>query len=264
MEGRRRLTLVVSEGGNGRDCDHVSWAEPVFVLEDRHEASPPTSAEGVAVRCAAGGAAPLSPCTGWAKVSAPSAGAGALAGLVLLAAVLRLMALERAPLPIYQDELSNIYDATCLAETGADRWGTRHPVLLRAFGDLDYRPAAAGMADRPADEAGRVLGRAGTCRVRGARHAHGASRGAGGPTAAGTGRRTPCRPAGGALSLAPAVLAHGPRGHGVAAVLSWRSPCGCGSAPGRDATGRASMLALGLALGSGHQCLPGEPSGVPC
>ncbi|MCU0293955.1 MAG: NPCBM/NEW2 domain-containing protein, partial [Thermoanaerobaculaceae bacterium] len=42
--------------------------------------------------------------------------------------------------PIYQDELSNIYDATCMAETGADRWGTRHPLLLRAFGDLDYRP----------------------------------------------------------------------------------------------------------------------------
>jgi hypothetical protein len=32
VEGRRRLTLLVSEGGNGRDCDHVSWAEPVFIL----------------------------------------------------------------------------------------------------------------------------------------------------------------------------------------------------------------------------------------
>lgn len=32
VEGRRRLTLFVSEGGNGRDCDHVSWAEPVFIL----------------------------------------------------------------------------------------------------------------------------------------------------------------------------------------------------------------------------------------
>lgn len=64
-----------------------------------------------------------------------------LAVLVLLAALVRLVALERAPLPVNQDELSNIYDATCLAETGADRWGTRHPVLLRGFGDLDYRPA---------------------------------------------------------------------------------------------------------------------------
>lgn len=33
VRGRRRLTLLVNEGGNGRDCDHVSWAEPVFVLD---------------------------------------------------------------------------------------------------------------------------------------------------------------------------------------------------------------------------------------
>ena len=33
VEGRHRLTLVVGEGGNGRDCDHVSWAEPVFVMK---------------------------------------------------------------------------------------------------------------------------------------------------------------------------------------------------------------------------------------
>lgn len=64
-----------------------------------------------------------------------------LAALVLLAALLRLVALEQAPLPVNQDELSNLYDATCLAETGADRWGVRQPVLLQGFGDLDYRPA---------------------------------------------------------------------------------------------------------------------------
>jgi len=64
-----------------------------------------------------------------------------LGALVLVAAVLRLVGLERAPLPVNQDELSNLYDATCIAQTGADRWGARHPVLLRGFGDLDYRPA---------------------------------------------------------------------------------------------------------------------------
>lgn len=32
VAGRRSLTLVVGEGGNGRDCDHVSWAEPMFIL----------------------------------------------------------------------------------------------------------------------------------------------------------------------------------------------------------------------------------------
>lgn len=64
-----------------------------------------------------------------------------LVALVLLAALLRLVGLEHAPLPVNQDELSNAYDAWCLAETGCDRWGRPHPVLLRGFGDLDYRPA---------------------------------------------------------------------------------------------------------------------------
>lgn len=64
-----------------------------------------------------------------------------LVALVLLAALLRLVGLEHAPLPVNQDELSNAYDAWCLAETGCDRWGRPHPVLLRGFGDLDFRPA---------------------------------------------------------------------------------------------------------------------------
>lgn len=71
----------------------------------------------------------------------PRAWRWALAAVVLLAALLRLVGLERAPLPVNQDELSNAYDAWCLAETGCDRWGRPHPVLLRGFGDLDYRPA---------------------------------------------------------------------------------------------------------------------------
>jgi len=61
--------------------------------------------------------------------------------LLLLAALLRLVGLEWAPLPVNQDELSNAYDAWCLAQTGCDRWGRPHPALLRGFGDLDYRPA---------------------------------------------------------------------------------------------------------------------------
>ncbi len=33
VAGRRRLTLEASEGGNGRDCDHVSWGDPAFILK---------------------------------------------------------------------------------------------------------------------------------------------------------------------------------------------------------------------------------------
>lgn len=32
VAGMRILTLVASEGGNGRDCDHASWADAAFVL----------------------------------------------------------------------------------------------------------------------------------------------------------------------------------------------------------------------------------------
>ncbi|MBL7931230.1 MAG: glycosyltransferase family 39 protein, partial [Bacteroidia bacterium] len=53
---------------------------------------------------------------------------------------LRLYNLEDYPLAINQDELSNIYDGYSIAETGADRWGSRYPTILRAFGDADYRP----------------------------------------------------------------------------------------------------------------------------
>ncbi|HPW54286.1 MAG TPA: NPCBM/NEW2 domain-containing protein [Thermoanaerobaculaceae bacterium] len=33
VAGRRLLTLEADEGGNGRDCDHVSWADPAFILK---------------------------------------------------------------------------------------------------------------------------------------------------------------------------------------------------------------------------------------
>jgi len=32
VRGTKTVTLVVTEGGNGRDCDHANWADPVFVL----------------------------------------------------------------------------------------------------------------------------------------------------------------------------------------------------------------------------------------
>lgn len=41
---------------------------------------------------------------------------------------------------VNQDELSNIYDGYSIAETGADRWGQKFPVILRGFGNWDYRP----------------------------------------------------------------------------------------------------------------------------
>src|SRR5262249_6344611 len=53
---------------------------------------------------------------------------------------LRLFRLEEYPLPVNQDELSNIYDGYSISETGADRWGLKYPIILRGFGEYDYRP----------------------------------------------------------------------------------------------------------------------------
>ncbi len=65
-----------------------------------------------------------------------------LIGVLFTAGVfLRLYGLESYPLPVQQDELSNIYDAYSLLETGADRAGTRLPVVVRGFGENDFRPA---------------------------------------------------------------------------------------------------------------------------
>ncbi|MFQ5667025.1 MAG: NPCBM/NEW2 domain-containing protein [Candidatus Binatia bacterium] len=32
VQGTKAITLVVTEGGNGRDCDHANWAQPAFLL----------------------------------------------------------------------------------------------------------------------------------------------------------------------------------------------------------------------------------------
>ena len=61
--------------------------------------------------------------------------------LFALGIFFRFYAVDRIPLPVYADELSNMYDAYSLVETGADRVGARAPIVVRAFGDNDYRPA---------------------------------------------------------------------------------------------------------------------------
>ncbi len=64
--------------------------------------------------------------------------------LVLLfgvAAWLRLYQLDQYPLGVHQDELSNMYDGYSIAATGADRFGSVHPAVVRGFGENDYRPA---------------------------------------------------------------------------------------------------------------------------
>lgn len=53
---------------------------------------------------------------------------------------LRFFYLEKFPLQMNVDEISNLYDGYSIAETGGDRWGMKTPVILRGFGDFDYRP----------------------------------------------------------------------------------------------------------------------------
>jgi 4-amino-4-deoxy-L-arabinose transferase-like glycosyltransferase len=53
---------------------------------------------------------------------------------------LRIYNLENYPSQIHVDEISNIYDGYSIAETGADRWGVKYPVILRAYGESDNRP----------------------------------------------------------------------------------------------------------------------------
>ena len=45
------------------------------------------------------------------------------------------------PPPLNQDEASRGYDAWCLLETGADRYGARWPFFLKSFGPGDYTAA---------------------------------------------------------------------------------------------------------------------------
>lgn len=75
--------------------------------------------------------------------------------ILLFASIVRVAGLDRYPLPIHQDELSDIYDGYSLATTGADRSGERWPVLIRGIGPGDYHPGAyAYLAAIPAFFAG--------------------------------------------------------------------------------------------------------------
>lgn len=73
-----------------------------------------------------------------------------VAVLLALGLWLRVYALDRYPLGVHQDELSNIYDGYSILETGRDRFGDKYPLLVRAFGDNDFRPSTyAWMASVP-------------------------------------------------------------------------------------------------------------------
>lgn len=60
--------------------------------------------------------------------------------LMVAAAALRVVALDRFPTPLHQDELSDIYDGYAIATTGADRTGDAWPILIRGMGPGDYHP----------------------------------------------------------------------------------------------------------------------------
>ncbi len=64
----------------------------------------------------------------------------AVVTVLLVAGFLRFATLDSYPLPIHQDELSDIYDGYSLATTGADRWGESWPILVRGMGPGDYHP----------------------------------------------------------------------------------------------------------------------------
>ncbi len=59
-----------------------------------------------------------------------------LAGIVLLALLLRVSGLGNQPVGFTPDEASFGYDAYSLLQTGRDQWGTRWPLSFRSFGDF--------------------------------------------------------------------------------------------------------------------------------
>ncbi len=64
-----------------------------------------------------------------------------LAGLTILALVLRLWALDRVPPGLDPDEASIGYNAYAIARTGRDEYGVPHPLAFRAYGEYK-RPVA--------------------------------------------------------------------------------------------------------------------------
>lgn len=65
-----------------------------------------------------------------------------LIAVLLLAAGLRFVGLERVPPPFNVDEAMHAYDAYALLRTGRDQWGNPWPITMRAFNDY-RRPAAS-------------------------------------------------------------------------------------------------------------------------
>jgi 4-amino-4-deoxy-L-arabinose transferase-like glycosyltransferase len=65
--------------------------------------------------------------------------------ILVLAAVLRLAALDQTPPPIHADEAPNAWNAYTLLKTGKDQYGVSWPIFyIRAFGD--YRTASYAYA----------------------------------------------------------------------------------------------------------------------
>ena len=64
----------------------------------------------------------------------------AISAILIFGFIIRLVNLNHYPISVNQDELSNIYDGYAIAETGADRWGEKYPMILKGFGVADYRP----------------------------------------------------------------------------------------------------------------------------
>ena len=60
----------------------------------------------------------------------------ALAGIIILGFILRVVALNRFPVGFTPDEASFGYDAYSLLQTGKDQWGNTFPVVLKSFGDF--------------------------------------------------------------------------------------------------------------------------------
>ena len=54
--------------------------------------------------------------------------------------ILRLLSIYYYVPLFNQDELSNLYDAISIAETGEDRFNTPSCFVIRGFGEADYRP----------------------------------------------------------------------------------------------------------------------------
>lgn len=63
------------------------------------------------------------------------------ASILIIAAFLRLWDLQSFPLPVNNDELTDIYDAYSIATTGKDRFQHWNPAVMTGFGNGDYHPA---------------------------------------------------------------------------------------------------------------------------